>query len=107
MSNEIDIYDLFELAMHGTLPKGFKDWAEADKNGWSVAHVAAYNGHLPPDFDQWGICDKDGWTVAHSAAYNSKLPKNFHIGYPDVWTLKDIHDISVEEVALENRYIVQ
>lgn len=107
MSDEIDMDYLFEMAMHGTLPKGFKDWAKADKNGWSVAHVAAYNGHLPPDFKDWSLADELGWTVAHSAAYNCKLPKNFHIDYPDIWKLKDYHDKSVETVAIENRYVVK
>jgi hypothetical protein len=39
-----------------------------DKDGRSVAKVAASNVRLPFGFDAWELTDNDGWTVAHEAA---------------------------------------
>ena len=67
----------FELARKGELPEGFTDWHLADKNGWTVAHVAAWHGHLPHGFTGLHMADNNGRTVAHVAAQRGHLPACF------------------------------
>ena len=45
------------------LPNNFNQWNLSDRDGWTVAHVAALLGHLPPSFNQWNLADKNGVTV--------------------------------------------
>lgn len=74
--------EAIELAKYGHLPADFDKWDLADRDGWTVAHVAAACGHLPADFDKWDITDGRGWTVAHVAAEHGHLPADF-----DKWDL--------------------
>lgn len=68
---------LLDKARNGTLPEGFDQWDRANKDGWTVAHEAAYYNHLPSNFDQWALSAANGWTVAHAAANRGYLPENF------------------------------
>jgi hypothetical protein len=111
MNNDFEKYR--KQAENGTLPAYFNQWDLANKDGWSVAHSAAYCGnlpshftqwelmswnngnsvsvahvaarwgHLPANFDWWELADNDGWTVAHTAAMGKKLPCHF-----DQWSLR-------------------
>ena len=67
----------FAAARVGALPERFDHWDLADKNGWTVAHVAAQFGRLPAGFDRWGLANERGWTVAHEAASSGCLPAGF------------------------------
>ena len=69
--------DYFRLARTGRLPEGFSNWRKADRDGWTIAHLAARYGRLPPDFKGWHWADKYGRTVAHEAAMSGNLPKGF------------------------------
>ena len=52
-------------ASYGQLPTDFDQWQIADKEGWTIAHEAAYFDHLPLDFDQWDLMDDHfGLTVS-------------------------------------------
>ena len=64
----------FAAARVGALPERFDHWDLADKNGWTVAHVAAQFGRLPAGFDRWELADQ---TVAHVAAQFGRLPAGF------------------------------
>jgi hypothetical protein len=68
MANDKDINHWFNLADKGDLPPGFSQWSLRDKNGMTVAHMAAKKGKLPPGFELWDIADNNGRTVAHEAA---------------------------------------
>ena len=85
--------DYFQMAEEGTLPEGFDRWELRDKEGNTVAHVAAEHGHLPKDFNQWELADEDDWTVAHVAAWHGHLPEDFN-----QWDLADNYGRTVEEV---------
>ena len=74
--------DPWRAARERTLPPSFDRWDISDKEGRTVAHVAAGNGSLPPDFDRWDISDHYGWTVGHTAAASGHLPPDF-----DRWDL--------------------
>jgi hypothetical protein len=67
---------LFGEARAGTLPPEFTDWPLADKDGYTVAHFAAWSGTLPADIDRaiYKLADKNGTTVAHVAAWRGNLP---------------------------------
>lgn len=84
-------------AHYGRLPKNFDKWELADRSGRTVAHVAAESGHLPPDFDRWDLKDKYGWTVAHAAARWHHLPSDF-----DQWDLTDNNGRTVAHVIYES-----
>ncbi len=58
------------------LPSG-EEWALADENGWTVAHVYAGKKRLPTSFDQYALTDITGCSVAHQAAAYGNLPINF------------------------------
>jgi hypothetical protein len=94
---EHDKYDEYKRsAIDGTLPVDFDEWSIANREGFTVAHVAAQYGHLPADFSQWELADKDGWTVAHMAVRNGHLPANF-----DQWDLVDSSGVRVSDLAEE------
>jgi hypothetical protein len=64
MGEEYEKYS--EMAVRGTLPKGFNKWESTfDCSDWTLAHLAAMYGTLPEDFDQWALANIHGWTVAH------------------------------------------
>lgn len=50
---EMNFRELARAVMSGRLPEGFDRWALADKDGETVAHIAAKFGHLPEGFDRW------------------------------------------------------
>lgn len=107
-------------------PEGFNQWSLANKNGWTIAHLAVQDKRtskaLPEDFDQWNLRDRRGWTVAHEAACYETLPKDFNkwdltdkkgwtVAHEAVahgqlpknfhqWELKNIHGETVFEVLL-------
>jgi hypothetical protein len=77
-------------AQYGCLPPDFNSWYLRDNRGWTVAHDAAYYNHLPSDFNQWDLANDGGWTVAHIAAYYNHLPSDFNqwnLADNDGWTV--------------------
>jgi hypothetical protein len=68
-----------KIAMYGgSRPLSDKEWAMADTDGRTIAHIAASYGNLPDDFELWGLADKDGVTVAHTAVIFKQLPDAFN-----------------------------
>jgi hypothetical protein len=101
MSKEYDEYvEYVRLAKEGALHAGFDQWELANKEGYTVAHVAAWGGHLPvlgpADFDRWDLADRDGWTVAHSMVTERELPETFN-----QWTLANKDGWAVAHVAAQ------
>jgi hypothetical protein len=88
MNKDYDMYAKY--TKENVLPTGFDRWELADKDGWTVAHIAAWRGHLPDNFDQWDMADKDGATVAHSCARWGHLPAGF-----DQWGLANNDGLTV------------
>ena len=90
--------DYFKMARDGTLPPDFKDWAVVSNgiDRITVAHYVIFWGHrLPEDFDQWDLADKNGDTVAHLAAGLGLLPENFDqwgLVNMDGVTVRDVYD---------------
>jgi hypothetical protein len=46
-------------ASSGTLPWDSPDWALSYKDGWTVAHTAAMLRNLPKGFKNWALADKN------------------------------------------------
>lgn len=88
---------LKELILAGRTVSNQRDLAEADEDGWTIAHVAALHGRLPADFDQWALADETGCTVAHVAAQCNRLPDNFKH-----WGLKDNAGWTVAHTAAKH-----
>ena len=65
------------MVLSNTLPSNFVNYALADKNGRSLAHIAAAIGALPNWFRDYHISDKNGWTVAHAHVGRSKVSESF------------------------------
>ena len=84
-------------ASRGRLPKDFSQWGLKDKDGKTVAHVAVACGRLPKGFSQWDLTDGDGWTVAHEAAKRRRLPRDFN-----QWGLEDKDGRTVASWAVWN-----
>jgi hypothetical protein len=80
------------------LPPDFKDWAAVSNgiDGVTVAHYVIFWGHrLPESFDQWDLADKNGSTVAHLAAELGLLPENFDqwdLADNDGETVRDVYE---------------
>lgn len=90
---ETGLNELMLAAANGTLPREFSDWSPADRDGKTVAHVAAENGNLPLTVNSvvWALKDIDGWTVAHAAM---ELPEDF-----DGWDWADNEGWTVAHAA--------
>ncbi|MHB8355059.1 MAG: hypothetical protein ACYDCF_11575, partial [Burkholderiales bacterium] len=86
--------------MYGHLPVDFKQWDMAEKDGWTVAHIAAEYGHLPADFKQWAMTNNRGWTVAHVAANKGPLPADFK-----QWDMVNKNGITVAQTAAANGHL--
>ena len=84
------------------LPRSFKQWTLAKKDGSTVAHEAAKWGNLPLNFKGWHLADNEGQTVAHVAARHGTLPPDFKD-----WHLEDANGVTVAEefakALLENK----
>ena len=84
---------IMEKLRRGSLLKQ-EDYLVQDNDGWTIAHVLAYQKVFPVDFPYWDVKDKDGFSVAHQAAFYKKLPEGF-----TQWLIIDNQGDSVAHVA--------
>jgi hypothetical protein len=94
-----------KYAEKGTLPADFDQWELADKDGWTVAHQAAYYGHLHGTSDLWGLADKDGWTVAHVAAHQGHLPTDLPADFAYWGSVTVLSGKTVAHMAVRKGYL--
>jgi len=66
----------------------------ADREGWTVAHIAAEHGQQFTDPEILKLANRDGWTVAHTAAEHGQQFTN-----PEILRLADGGGRSVAHVA--------
>lgn len=72
---QLTFKEAVEMVRSEELPSDFDQWALADKDGTTVAHMAALFGTLPEGFDHWDLATAGGQTVRELAEALGCYPK--------------------------------